>query len=225
MEHSCQKCGAAVEDGVAFCPNCNAPQIRISAGILNRPAPPPPAPDSVDNAATGFQSSTAVPAQPVVETPVWSDAVPGAVVAGALLAAASLVPFAAPLLLMLAAGGFSVVFYSRRSQTRLTPRAAARVGAMGGLVGFIFLVVMLAVTMAASGGRMVEMLRQAMIERMGPNPPQQAQEVMEKLMTPGGMATVIAFGLLVFLVVLLVASAAGGALLSSLLGRRKGPDR
>lgn len=141
------------------------------------------------------------------------------------MAAASLIPFAAPLLLMLAAGGFTVVFYTRRSQTRLTPRAAARVGAMGGLVGFVLLVAMLAATMAASGGRMVEMLRQAMIERMGSSPPAQAQEVMDKLMTPSGMATVIIFGLFVFLIVVLIASAAGGAIVSSLLGRRKGPDR
>ena len=177
------------------------------------------------NAETGTQSPAAVVSQPIAQTPVWTDAVPGAVVAGALLAAASLIPFAAPLLLMLAAGGFTVVFYTRRSQTRLTPRAAARVGAMGGLVGFVLLVALLAATMAASGGRMVEMLRQAMIERMGSSPPAQAQEVMDKLMTPSGMATVIIFGLFVFLLVVLIASAAGGAIVSSLLGRRKGPDR
>ena len=213
-----------MEDGVAFCPNCSAPQIRIAAGILNRPAPPLPFREN--EAST--EASTAAPAEaapPVAQTPVWTDAVPGAVVAGALLAAASVIPFAAPLLLMLAAGGFSVFFYTRRSQTRLTPKAAARVGAMSGLVGFILLVVALALTFAASGGKLVEMLRQAMVERMGPNPPPQAQEVMEKLLTPGGMATMIAVGLLVFLVILLLVSAAGGAIAGSLLGRRKRPGR
>src|SRR5512146_1503001 len=37
MEHACHKCGAAVEDGVPFCPHCNAPQIRVMASAQSAP--------------------------------------------------------------------------------------------------------------------------------------------------------------------------------------------
>jgi hypothetical protein len=212
-----------VEDGVAFCPNCGAPQIRISAGILNRPAPPPP--EAGDGAEPNAESLSAGVPQPVSERPAWSDAVPGAAAAGALLAAASLIPFAAPLLLMFAAGGFSVLFYTRRSQTRLSPRAAARVGAMGGIFGFLMLVVMMALEISISGGRMIEMLRQAMEERIGPNPNAQAQQMLDMLSTPAGLATVLVIGLAMFLVLVLICSAAGGAIAGSFLGRRKNRNR
>ena len=141
--------------------------------------------------------------------------------AGALLTAASVIPFAAPVLLMLASGGFSVFFYSRRAQVRLTPRTAARVGAMGGLVGFLLMMLVVGLTLAASGKSVVDMVRQAGVDYFGANPPPQAQEVMEKLMTPAGVASIIFFGMLFMMIIVVVGSAVGGAIASSLMNRRK----
>src|SRR5260370_20626708 len=33
VEHPCQKCGTAVEDGRPFCPQCRAPQIHVQVAI------------------------------------------------------------------------------------------------------------------------------------------------------------------------------------------------
>ncbi|MGH9648361.1 MAG: hypothetical protein ACRD4E_16270, partial [Bryobacteraceae bacterium] len=39
MEHPCKKCGAEVEDGTPFCPQCRAPQIHVQlAASLGEPA-------------------------------------------------------------------------------------------------------------------------------------------------------------------------------------------
>ena len=42
MDHACDKCGAAVEEGTAFCPHCNRPLIRVdfSPEATSAPAPP-----------------------------------------------------------------------------------------------------------------------------------------------------------------------------------------
>ena len=223
MEHLCQKCRAGVEDGTAFCPACGAPQIKITATILNRPAPPPPSTEAPVESQTGaaVPTITYTPPPAVARVPAWSEVVPGAIVAGAMLAAASVVPFAAPLLLMLAAGGFSVFFYMRRAQVRLTPRAAARVGAMGGVTGFVLMAVIMVLAVMSSGGQVVEMLRQAMLDKIGQNPPAQAQELIQQLMTPAGLATIFGIGLLVILVLILLVSAAGGAIAAALLNKKK----
>src|SRR5574340_748099 len=139
MDHGCHKCGARVEDGVAFCPQCGAPQIRVSAlehtseplpseapgaSALAQPAAPPAGPQA-----------SAVPAGPA--TLQWGQVVPAAASAGVLLALAGAVPFIGFFIWMLAGGVLAVVLYRRRFPTgTLTPRLGAKVGAVAGLFGF-----------------------------------------------------------------------------------------
>src|SRR5271170_3368495 len=35
VEHSCRQCGAQVEDGRPFCPQCRAPQIHVQIAVAD----------------------------------------------------------------------------------------------------------------------------------------------------------------------------------------------
>jgi len=69
VEHACYQCGATVEDGIAFCPQCNAPQIRIAAseavthpGTASEMTPAQPTYYASAPQASGIQWSLALPA-------------------------------------------------------------------------------------------------------------------------------------------------------------------
>ncbi len=151
----------------------------------------------------------------------WSDAISGTLLAGFLLAVALNFPYAMPFLLMASAGGLAAAMYQHRSGQPMTPGMGARVGVVGGAIGFIIMVALLAVEVAVGHGRLIASLRQALAEQLARNPNPQAQQVMQQLMTPGGLAVVVGFLLLFFLAVVVICSAIGGALGASLFGRRK----
>src|ERR1700757_2928378 len=96
MEHACYKCAAAVEDGVPFCPQCRAPQIRVARSEAT--SAPPPLPPEAEAATPPPSPSTTGEMQPPAQpTPVpragflltphaieWSKAVPGAILGSIL---------------------------------------------------------------------------------------------------------------------------------------------
>ena len=135
MEHSCHNCGAAVEDGVPFCKNCGAPQIRVLGADAEPSSEPQPA------------SAPQLPevAAPVLELPVfrapvppahgvqWAHALPGAALAGAFSLLAAVVPYAAYGPAFMLGGALAVIFYRRRVKDRVpTPPEGARIGAASG---------------------------------------------------------------------------------------------
>lgn len=223
MEHACHQCGAAVEEGTAFCPQCGAPQIRVIT-TAEEPASPPLPPGTPEDAqppaepvALGAEAAEAPP--PRVE---WSQAVPAAAMAGIVLALAWVIPPVGFVLWVVAAGLVGVAFYRRRVPAdTLTPRQGARVGAVSGLFGFVVFALLMAVELLArGGGRFRELLQQVMQQAASRNPDPRAQQAMQQLMTPAGMAFLVTFVMVLFLVVFLVFSAAGGALGAWLIGGR-----
>lgn len=221
MEHACVKCGAPVEDGTAFCPNCGAPQIRVS-GLANRPATPPLTP--------GTPGELQPPAEPVpLAAPAyqaevsrrvdWAKLFPSAALAGCFLAACWLFPFLSVLLLMIAAGGFTVALYYRRTRVPLTRAMGARIGAAGGLAAFVVVAIIVGAEMAAGGGRFVAMVQQTLQQQIAGNPDPRAQEMLQRLLTPGGIAMLVTLGMILFLVMVLIFSALGGALSAALFRR------
>ncbi len=123
---------------------------------------------------------------------------------------------------MLAAGFLSVLFYRRRTRGGLLfPRAGARLGAVGGLVGFaIFALVTVPTGLFRT--MMLEMIRRYASQRSDPQLQALTERWLEMLKTPEGVAAFL-LGLFVFLV---FASAVGGALGGAFLnrrGRRQGP--
>ena len=138
MEYPCHRCGAAVEQGTAFCPQCNAPQIRVAVAETVPPS--------------GSVSESSIPPLPAyfgssLATRIdWSQAWPATALAGLIAAVLMITPFAGLGLGMLIGGSLSVVFYRRRvPAARLTPGMGARLGMVTGVLGSVCLAIVLAI--------------------------------------------------------------------------------
>src|SRR5213083_2426010 len=102
MEHSCYQCGASVDEGITFCPQCNAPQIRVTVG------------DAITILAIDPDLEVRTPGshanRPQISALQWSYALPAAALAGLISAVMMMIPVGAFGLGMLAAGALSVMF-------------------------------------------------------------------------------------------------------------------
>lgn len=212
MEHACSKCGVTVEDGVAFCPGCGAPQIRVS-GLVSPAAAPSFSPENIQDGQSAPSFPAAGYPSPAATRIRWPEALRSAALGGLLLLIAPIVPVAWPLLLMLAAGGLSAVLYAKRSQVRLTGGLGARLGAAGGLLGWAMLLVLLLAELSIGGGQFLSTLRQMVEEQLAKNPdPVLAKQVIATLNTPAGMAAFLFVCVLLFLIIAVLCGAIGGSL-------------
>jgi flagellar biosynthesis protein FlhB len=113
--------------------------------------------------------------------------------------------------------------YRRRvPQATLTPGLGARIGAVTGLFGFgVFAVIMgLELLATRDSGRFRQLLQQVIEQAAARNSDPQAQQAMQQLMTPAGMAMMITIVFVLFLAAFLSLSSVGGALGAWLLGKR-----
>jgi hypothetical protein len=167
-----------------------------------------------------FQGSAPAPVPPGVD---WSQAVPAAALAGLLLAVAWVIPFVGFLLWLVACGAFGVVLYRRRApQTSLTPGLGARIGAITGLFGFGGFAIMLGLELLATrgSGRFRQMLQQVVEQAGARNADPRAQEVIQQLMSPAGLALLITLVLVFFLAAFIGLSSIGGAVGVWLTGKQ-----
>ena len=210
MEHACHKCGASVEDGTPFCPQCNAPQIRV--GVLE------PGERSVADSVILPAGSTAAPLGIFIE---WGPAVLSALVA--LAAAIFVMLLGTPAgLAMLAAGFLCVLFYRRRCRAaHITPGMGARLGALAGGLGFGILATMLALA-AAFGLRqqLQDTFLKALQEYGAHSSDPHVAQVLELTKTSEGFTLLMTLFLAMMLVIFLILSSLGGVL-GALLLRRK----
>ncbi len=223
MDHPCHQCGAAVEDGTAFCKHCGAPQIRV---VRDEPATQPLPPGTPAEAQPPAEPVTLSPATPAAPLGIdWSQAVPAAALAGLFLAIAWVVPFLGFLLWLIAGGIVGVGMYRRRvPEAALTPGLGARIGAVTGLFGFGLFMAMMAVQMLATrgSGHLRQMLQQVIEQAAARNADPNAQAAIQQLLTPAGLALLVTLVLILFLAAFLALSSVGGAVGAWLLGRR--PD-
>ena len=208
-----------VEEGVAFCPQCSAPQIRV---VIAEPVPAPLA----FAAATASQDSEVLPASqtvPVLALPMqWSEALrPCALAAlvATLLMFLGLNPFVA----MFSGGFLSVLFYRQRRGSMVKAGSGARLGALSGIL--CFGIMALLVALASSVSDLRTKIRDQVIENAqkwatSRPPDPQLQAALDQLKTPEGffMALVVA-SIFAFLLSILLASL-GGALGGAIFGRR-----
>ena len=221
MEHACHQCNSPVEDGIAFCKHCGAPQIRVTD---QEPATAPLPP--------GTPAEAQSPAEPVIQgsKPMagpagidWSQAVPAAAMAGLLLAVAWVIPFVGFQLWLVAGGAVGVAMYRRRApQASLTPGLGARIGAVTGLFGFGVFAIMLALEMLATrgNGRFRQLLQQVVEQAASRNADPRTQQALQQLMTPAGLALLITIMLVFFLAAFMALSSLGGAVGVWLAGKR-----
>jgi zinc ribbon protein len=218
MEHSCHKCGQAVEDGVAFCSHCGAPQIRVAlpqvaVALANEAVLP------AEQAALPDVES--VPAGSLLV--LWHHALPASAIAALVAALLMCLGLMVPVLAMLGAGFLAVVLYRRRTLGGLLKAwTGAQVGAVSGLFSFGMAAIIeaMAVALFRSGGeirgKMLEIIQQASSRTSDP----QTQQVFEYFKTPAGMAVMMIFVLFLALLTFIVLGGVGGALGGVFFGRR-----
>jgi len=217
VEHPCHRCGEPVEDGVAFCKKCGAPQIRVPGAVPD--AASLPQPDSQINAAPGWSSEIALPAPGARGRISWSQAFPLAVFAGLLEALFSLSLFGVGMLV----GGFlSVALYRRRRLSTITAGMGARLGLVSGGLGFaIFCVIRGAgILIFHTGTRLHAEMLQALDQAAARNPDPQAQAMLQYFKSSEGLPLVIALALVATFISFLLFSTLGGLLGGVTLGRK-----
>ncbi|HET7185382.1 MAG TPA: zinc ribbon domain-containing protein [Terriglobales bacterium] len=223
MEHLCHQCGAAVEDGTAFCKHCGAPQIRIAGEEPSTEPLPPGTPDDVQPPAEPVPLGAVAPTGP--QSLDWSQAVPSAAAAGLFLAVSAVIPTLGFLFWLVAGGTLGVLIYRRRaSHPALTAGLGARIGAVTGLFGFVIFAVIVGLELLATrgSGHFRELLQQVVQQAAARNGDPRAQQAIQTLMTPAGLALLFTVVLVFLLVAFLALSSIGGALGAWLLGKGSG---
>jgi hypothetical protein len=216
VEYPCHQCGADVEQGTAFCPQCRAPQIRVAvpetatlSGITSDPA--------VSSLPAYFGS-------PLTTRIEWSQALPATALAGLIAAVLMMTPLAGFGLGMLIGGSLSVVFYRRRIPVaNVTPGMGARLGMVSGILGGGIFAALLSIgTMlfhAWDGirAKLIEVIEQTAAR----NPDPQAQQALEFFKSPEGIVLLLTTALIGTLMAFVIFSGLGGALGATLLRRKE----
>jgi len=221
MEQPCYKCGQTVEEGVAFCPHCSAPQIRV---VIAESAPQPLA-----FAGASGQDAEALPASqtvPVLALPVrWSQSV-GSCALAALIASILMALGLHPFVAMVSAGFLAVVFYrQRRPEIRLNASTGAALGALGGLLWFAMssIVEVLLVIFLHKGPELRAVLVAKIQETASQTTDPQMLAMFERFKTPGGLEFLMLSALILAFLASIVLGGLGGTLGSVILGRRDRP--
>jgi hypothetical protein len=230
VEHPCYRCQALIDEGIAFCPHCGAPQIRVVPPEENMPSSPPAAPGEFPSAAQSPPwSPNALRYGPVTGIQ-WDLAWRGALLAGAGAAVLTAIPYVSLgcCLWMLGAGALSVGLYQRRvPDTVITPGMGMKLGALAGV--FAFAINAFVTTLSFVAFRSSNDFRRTLQEQMdkqiaGASDPK-AQEIMQKMFdwinTPQGMATFMVLILVVLAIMFVLFTAAGGAFGASMFGKRR----
>jgi hypothetical protein len=219
VEHPCYQCGAAVEDGVPFCPHCSAPQIRVAGPAVVVQA--------------GAEAEAPLPEAAVYRPAVppgqidWPLALAPALQAGFIAAILMIIPLGASLGLgMLAAGFLAVLLYRRRvPSANLGAGMGAKLGAVSGAIGFALFGVLTAIETAVlhNGGELRAQLLKAVEQAAARNPDPQAQQMLQYIKSPEGLALMMVLALAVMFVIFLIFSSLGGAVGAAILHRKDRP--
>ena len=221
-----------IEDGVPFCRHCGAPQIRVLI------AGDEPATETLVSGASGEAQPPAEPIPPgsapaLAPTRRADPLDRRAVIFSALLAGfaaglGTLLPFVPVITLsMVAAGGIAVTLYKRKMPyVSVSVRRGFRLGALAGLFGFLLNAG--ASVMGMLSGENRAALRDAMHERlkeaMSVNSDASAQQMLnnigDMISTPGGLAALFAFSLLIFGLIFVLLGGIGGWVGAALFGKK-----
>jgi hypothetical protein len=206
-----------VEQGVPFCPQCKAPQIRVLGGF-------PPA------AATPAANIPVLPTlysrSPGIDVVEWSEALPAAAKAGLIGAILMVTPFGILGLGMVTAGILAVLFYRRRlPHAALTTGLGVRLGALSGVLGFGMLMVLvtLGTTIFHFGPQVHQKILEAVEQAAARSSDPQAQQAVELMKTPEGLALFLVFAIVLTLIACLIFSVLGGTIGTALLKRKEQP--
>ena len=218
MNQPCYRCGRVLEEGKVFCPECGAPQIRVT---LPDPAPQPAMAGDEGILQSHAESTRVLPGDGIAGASSQDvKACALAAVLSIFLTFLGLNPFVGAL----AAGWLAVVFSRRRTVGgALRPGFGARLGATAGLIlfGLSTIFETLAVVLAHRGSElraeMLDKVRQ-LSERY---PTAEVQPFLEFVRTPEGFAIMMVGSVIFGLIAFTGLSAAAGALCAVVLGKRR----
>jgi hypothetical protein len=130
-----------------------------------------------------------------------------------LLALLSVLQSAVLVLLVVPVGGFFAIWLYARGKDagQVWLGTGARIGAVTGLFTFLIYGIIVAAQFTAQKGMVQETMRKAMDQALARNPNPQAQALVNQLMTPEGVATLITMTVVIFLFVFLIFGAIGGS--------------
>ena len=210
MDHPCENCGAAVEDGRPFCPHCRAPQIHVQVataeevGNLGGAIASAPIPDiSIERATTLGHA--------LFDRGAGTRAAVKAGVVGIFL---GMVPFLGVVL----TGWLAVYFYRREKGLVPATGIGSRLGGAAGVVAFAInslLLVIRILLFHAQQEYIDGLLKLAQALGYNSSDPD-IQSIMHGLFTPSGLAMTLLFGMIFSMLL----AAAGGALASIALRHR-----
>jgi len=217
MEQPCYKCGQPVEQGIAFCPHCGAPQIRV---VLPEPLPLAVAADGAEAGAATLPASHTVP---VLAIPMrWSDALKPCALA-ALIATILMMLGLNPFVAMVCVGFLAVVFHrQKRPEVPVNATNGAGLGVLGGLLWFALSSIFgaLVVIFLHQGGEIRTQLIQKIQQTAAQTQDVQVKAMFERLQSPDGLELLIVMGLILAFISSIVLAGFGGALGGIILGRR-----
>jgi hypothetical protein len=213
VEHSCYQCGASVEDGIPFCRQCKAPQIRVSGVEALAPAEIGP---------EGLSPHYPTPLR--LSSFDWAHALRAAALAG-LLGVLLIIIRRQVFALAMISSGFLAVYFYRRKNPFFKPTAGTGVllGALSGIFGTVLFAIPcgFAIFSVRSGGENRAEIIAALREQIMNNPDPRTQQLLEYLKTPEGFTFIVIVLLVVILIFFLVLSSLGGAIAAALLRRRQ----
>lgn len=220
MEQPCYKCGQAVEEGVPFCPHCSAPQIRV---VVTEP-PASPALAATGMAPVGDGTAVLPMAQASAGLPLRGAHILRPCALAAIVACVLVMLGLNPFVAMVGAGFLAVVFHRQRLPgTPSNAVAGAGIGALGGLMFFVFSAAFMALASAFPEFR--AKFREQLIENAQkwaasrPAEPQ-IQAALDQLKTPEGFLMSMILAAFIFLIICPLIASLGGALAGAVFGRR-----
>ena len=218
MEYPCHQCGAAVEQGTAFCPQCRAPQIRVAVPEIVIPSG-----IASDSTVTSLPAYFGAPLTTRIE---WSQALPATALAGLITALLMMTPLAYFGFGMLIGGSLSVVFYRRRVPVaNVTPGMGARLGMVSGALGGGIFAALLSVgtTLFHAWDSVRAKLIEVVQQTAARNPDPQTQQALEFFKSPDGIVLLLTTALIGALMAFVIFSGLGGALGAAFLRRKEHP--
>lgn len=223
MEQTCHRCGGVIAADTAYCSQCGAPQVRIPESFTAVASP-------AAGTEAGSSSSDNLLASAAGIRVNWRHAFPSAIAAGLAMAVATMLPLLSNFfpLWMLGGGWLAVNIYSRRtSLLLLSANIGAKVGALAGLLGFVFFAIFTSAYLAIAtvvmhqGEQIRATLRSVLEQAAANNHDPRAHALAQWMQTPEGLAFIVAFSMFLFLVAFLLLSSAGGIFAASMARRKK----
>ena len=209
-----------MQEGTPFCPNCNAPQIRVSVPETESPSFEPGTPAEMQPPARPVSLGSDEPLSPTAID--WSAGGKPVIIAGILMCCAFFLPIGAINVIWIVLGGaLSVYLYHRRRPPymQISTGTGAKLGAVTGLLAYALSAILSVIGFIFDSDKLWAQLDQQLRQQAGPSPDAKVQQAFEILKTSEGKAAFVVVMLIFAFALFLGLATIGGAIGASLVRR------